>query len=231
MQARSTPLESSEETFRRWVEGSALILAPFLALIAHFIGLVDKESGAEQLQVAVDTPGRWNLGILLALFGLTLFIPAVNRLARMAGDRGAWPALLGSFLVYMGIVFYAAFLGAELVAPSVFATLPAEERAGLTLAMQALVDMDGMQGVVAIIGPVVGWAGGFSLLALGLLLGSRLPRWASGAIIGGALTMVLLPEQWMRGAGVAVLLVGLGAAGLRVLRGDRSAMPADQPAP
>jgi hypothetical protein len=210
----------SVETAKRIGTGLALILAPLTTLIGFAVHPDDAKTGAAQLQVIVDNYARWNLAHIAFLISGALFIPATIGLMRLLRERGAWFGLIGGILSGFGIVFLGAQMGVDALATSAFATLPADQRAGLVPGMQALLDLGGATPVVAL---TVALTLGLFVLACGLFVARTVPRWMSialgiGALLQGSLvvsTDLLLPR-----VSAVFLLIGLGAIGLRELRGD-----------
>ena len=91
-----------------------------------------------------------------------------------------------------------------------------ERYGGLDLGMQALVDLEGALPVV-FLGLSLNL--GLIVLATGLFVTRAVPRWRSVAIAGASLVLVGgLFNNPIGAVGAAVLLVGLGAIGLQVLK-------------
>ncbi len=220
----------STESLKRVGIGLSMILAPLLLTVGMAIhppgGMA---SGAERLRVVVATSGRWNLAHILILASLVLFIPAMLGVIRLLRDRGAWFGLIGGALVGIGVVFFGAFVGAEALVPGAFASLPADQQAALAPGMQAIIDAEGALAIAAYLGPLI--IPGLLVLAIGLFAARVVPRWMSVAMGVGALLLVgaFMISPQIGAVGAAVLLVGLGAIGLQVLKQPyevQEAMPA-----
>jgi hypothetical protein len=197
------------------VGGLSMLLAPLLLLVGFAIHPPEPRSGAEAVEVIVDDPGRWNAAHIAFSFGMALSIPAVGGLVRLLGNRGAWFSIIGGLLAAVGVVFFGVFLGVEL-AMSAMVSAQIERYGGLELGMQALVDLEGALPVV-LLGLSLNL--GLIVLATGLFVTRAVPRWRSVAIAGASLVLVggLFSNQ-IGAVGAAVLLVGLGAIGLQVLK-------------
>ena len=134
---------------------------------------------------------------------------------RLLGNRGAWFSIIGGLLAAVGVVFFGVFLGVEL-AMSAMVSAQIERYGGLELGMQALVDLEGALPVV-FLGLSLNL--GLIVLATGLFVTRAVPRWRSVAIAGASLVLVGgLFSNPIGAVGAAVLLVGLGAIGLQVLK-------------
>jgi hypothetical protein len=213
----------SVETVKRIGTGLALILAPATTLLGFAIHPDDAKTGAAQLQVIVDNYARWNLAHIAILFSAAFFIPATIGLMHLLRERGAWFGLIGGILSGFGIVFLGAQMGVDALATSAFAALPPDQRAGLVPGMQALLDLGGATPVIAF---TVALTLGLFVLACGLFVARTVPRWMSVAIgIGAVLqgSLVVSPDLLLPRVSAVFLLLGLGAIGLRELRGDAAA--------
>jgi hypothetical protein len=134
---------------------------------------------------------------------------------RLLGNGGAWFGFIGGLLAAVGVVFFGVFLGIELAMGAMVST-PIERYGGLELGMQALVDLEGALPVV-FLGLSLNLA--LIVLATGLFATRAVPRWRSVAIAGASLGLVGgLFSNLIGVVGAAVLLVGLGAIGLQVLK-------------
>ena len=197
------------------VGGLSMLLAPLLLLVGFTIHPPEPRSGAEALEVILYDPGRWNAAHIAFSFGMALSIPAVGGLVRLLGNRGAWFSFIGGLLAAVGVVFFGVFLGVEL-AMGAMVSAQIERYGGLDLGMQALVDLEGALPVV-FLGLSLNL--GLIVLATGLFVTRAVPRWRSVAIAGASLVLVGgLFSNPIGAVGAAVLLVGLGAIGLQVLK-------------
>ena len=122
---------TSTESIRRAARGLSMVLAWPLFAIGFALHPAQSSSGTEQLDVVVATSGRWDVAHVLILVSLVLFIPAVLALMRFLQRRGAWLGLIGGAFAAIGVVFLAAWVGAEGFASSALAGLPANRHAAL----------------------------------------------------------------------------------------------------
>jgi hypothetical protein len=195
----------------------SMILAWLLFAVGFAIHPTQSTSGAEQLRVIVASSGRWDLAHVLILVSLALFIPAVVGVMGFLQRRGAWLGLIGGSFVAIGVVFFAAWVGAEGFASSALASLSANQQAALAPAMHAI--------IVPRVSLIAGWL----VLAIGLFVAGTVPRWMSVAMGVGVLLLIGSVFAIQIGAvGAAALAVGVGGIGVQVLKGAhemREAIP------
>jgi len=193
-----------------------MLLAPLLLLVGFAIHPPEPHDAAQLLKVIANNAGRWNVAHILFAFSMVLSIPATLGLMGLLEQRnGARFGLIGGSLVIVGVIFLTLFVGIEL-AMSAIATIPVEQHARIEPAMRALIDFDGPLPVVFVglsLNP------GLFVLAVGLISTRAVPSWTSVAIEVAALVLVGgLFNNLIGAVGAAVLLVGLGTIGLRVLK-------------
>src|SRR5919199_2325084 len=137
------------ESIRRVGMGLSMVLAWPLFALGFAVHPTQSTSGAEQLRVIVADLGRWDLAHVLILSSLVLFIPAVLGVMGLLQRRGAWLGLIGGAFVAIGVVFLAAWVGAEGFVSSALAGLPANQQAALAPAMHAIIVPRGALGLVS----------------------------------------------------------------------------------
>ncbi len=196
-----------------------MLLAPLLLLVGFSIHPPEPHNGARMLEVLANNAGRWNAVHIMFAVSMVLSIPATLGVTDLLKRRGgARYGLIGGSLVVIGVIFLTLFTGIEL-AMSAIASTPVEQRAGIEPAMQALIDFSGPLPVV-FIGLSLNL--GLFVLAVGLITTRAVPRWSSIGIEVAALVLVGgLFNNLLGAIGAAVLLVGLGFVGLRVLTSVR----------
>jgi len=171
---------ASTESIKRVCTGLSMILAPLLLEVGFAIHPPQSTSGAEQLRVVVATSGRWDLAHVLILVSLVLFIPAVLGVMGFLQKRGAWFGLIGGAFVAIGVVFFAAWVGAEGFVSSALASLSASQQTALAPAMQAILDTRGALAFVDFTSLLL--IAGLLVLAIGLFAARTVARWMSVAI-------------------------------------------------
>lgn len=194
-----------------------MLLAPLLLLIGFVIHPPEPHDSAQLLDVISANTARWNAAHLMFGPSMVLSIPAVVGLVRLLehGGRGGGFGLIGASLAIIGVIFLTLFIGIEL-AMSAIASVPMEQHAAIEPAVQALVDFKGPLPVV-FMGLSLNL--GLFVLAVGLISMRAVPRWTSVAIIVAAVVLVGgLFNNAIGAVGATVLLVGLGAIGMRVLK-------------
>ena len=204
------------ETTKRCVMGLSMLLAPLLLLVGFSIHPPEPHDGAQMLEVIANDAGRWNSAHILFALSMVLSIPATLGLMDLLERRGGTRfGLIGGSLTVVGVIFLTLFIGVEL-AMSAIASVPVEEHPGIEAAMQALIDFDGPLPVV-FVGLSLNL--GLFVLAVGLISTRAVSRWTGVVIEVAALVLVGgLFNNPIGAVGAAVLLVGLGAIGLRVLK-------------
>jgi hypothetical protein len=193
-----------------------MLLAPLLLLVGFSIHSPEPHDGAQMLGVIANNAGRWNAAHMLLALSIVLAIPATLGLMNLLEHKGgARFALIGGSLAIIGVIFLTLFIGVEL-AMSAIASIPVEQHAGIEPAMQALIDFDGPL-LVVFVGLSLNL--GLLVLAVGLSSTRAVPRWTSVSIEVAALVLVGgLVNNPIGAVGAAVLLVGLGTIGLRMLK-------------
>src|SRR5215212_5054714 len=97
--------------------------------------------------------------------------------------RGAWFGLIGGAFVVIGVVFFAAWVGAEGFVSSALASLPGDQQADLAPAMQAILDTRGALALVDFTSLLL--IAGLLVLAIGLFAVRTVPRRMSLAMAAG----------------------------------------------
>lgn len=193
-----------------------MLLAPLLLLVGFAIHPPEPHDGAQMLKVLADNADRWNAAHILLALSMVLSIPATLGLMDLLEHTGgARFVLIGGSLVVVGVIFLTLFIGIEL-SMSAVASVPIEQHARIEPAMQALIDFNGPLPMVFV---GLSLNVGLFVLAVGLIYTRAVPRWMSIAIEVAALVLVGgLFNNLVGMVGAAVLLVGLGAIGLQVLK-------------
>jgi hypothetical protein len=191
-----------------------MLLAPLLLLVGFVVHPPEPYNGAQMLEVLANDAARWNVAHILFTLSMVLSIPATLGLMDLLERRGgARFGLIGGGLVLVGVVFLTLYIGIDL-AMSAIASIPVEQHARMEPAMQALIDFNGPLPVV-----FVGLNLGLFVLAAGLISTRVVPRWKSVAIeVAAVVSVGGLFNNPVGAIGAAVLLVGLGFIGLRVLK-------------
>jgi hypothetical protein len=191
----------------RAIFGGALIVAPLLllaALLADPAGSADDARGV--LDAVAGNPGAWAMtGLLFALAGAA-FVPAGLGLMRLMAGRAPRLAFIGGTAVVVGA------LG-----------LVALDASSFYLDELAVSDVP--------LAEQVAMFGGLLLVAIGLLRARVVAAWAPVALIIGVLGFVAAPGKAGITVAGALLLAGLAACGLGVLRMSEQAWEHGEPAP
>jgi hypothetical protein len=222
---------ASTESIKRFGIGLSMILAPLLLGVGFAIhppvGFAihppQTTSGAQELRMIVATSGRWDLAHVLILISLVLFIPALLGVMRFLQRRGAWLGLIGGVFVAIGVVFFAAWVGAEGFASSTLAGLPSDQQAALAPAMHAIIDAKGALTIVDTTSVLL--IGGLLVLAIGLFVARTVGRWMSVAMVVGVLVLIVGASFGVKiilVGGCVLLVVGMGGMGVQLLQARTS---------
>lgn len=100
-------------------------------------------------------------------------------------------------------------------AASAFATVPADQRAGVVPGVQAPLGFKALGPLILLF---LCLGAGLLVLAIGLFVTRAAPRWACAAIGAGGVLLVAIVSDPFLATGAALLVLGLGPLGLRLLR-------------
>lgn len=201
----------------KWIAGAGMVLAPLFLLISGIIQPTLKSNELEQLLVIRANLNDWYASQAFALAALAAAVPAVLGLMHMLRERQWATGAVGGGLALLGIVFSAGTVALSLVQWEMM-------RFGLPVPITAAVVHDlkstaGMQ-IPFIVLPFA-FALGMAILAVGLGV-SRATNPVVAFLVGvGALCIPIayaISSVTLLIIGAAVLLVGLGAVGMFVLR-------------
>jgi hypothetical protein len=208
---------STAHRTRRYIAGAGMVLAPLFLLISAIIQPTLKSGELNQLVVISGNLDDWYTSQAFALAALAVAVPAILGLMHMLRER-QWPTgTIGGGLALLGVVFSAGTVALSLVQWEMM-------RFGVPIPVAAAVVHDlkttaGME-IPFIILPFA-FALGMVILAVGLAV-SRAQNPVVAACIGlgaiGAPIAYAISSVTLLIIAAAVLLVGLGATGLYVLR-------------
>lgn len=207
---------SDSQHLRKMVAGTSMLLGPLLLVIAFVMSPRLETEAAAQLRVAAEHVDRFYLVNLIAMVGVALMIPAVLGLMHMVRERRPAHGAIGGALSVLGLLATMASFG---IAFAIWQMATDGVSAGDVALLDSLMDTAGI--VIPI--NVVAFAGciGFVVLMFGLYRGHVVDWWmALCAAVGVVLINVAFPAGVLALAilGSALLLVGLGAIGVMVVR-------------
>jgi hypothetical protein len=207
---------SDSHHFRKMVAGCCMVAGPLMVLVAFVVSPAIHTDAGDQLGSFAAHPDRLLISLLATMVAVALMLGATLGVMHMLRERMAAYGHSGGIMAMLGLLSFAVYCGAgllawQMVGDGVQAT-DVTAWHGLTHATAAVV-------VLA----AIGWVGtiGFIVLAAGLWRAKVVDWWMAAAIAVGALGIALSTpfESVAVGiAGAAVLLVGLGAIGMMVLR-------------
>lgn len=200
------------ENFRRTVAGLSLICAPLVLLVAMFVHGGGGDDGL--VKAMAESPGRVQAANLLIMLSSVLFVPALVGLLGLVRGRGVVLAHIGVALALIGVVAHAVWAGFQIVLLGLVQS-GTVDRARLSELVSGGPPNAGF--VIVMLTFMTGFFLGLLFVAGGLWRSGAVPRWATACIFlvpfadfvpGGAIVSILGP---------ILALVGLGAAGLKLL--------------
>ena len=207
---------SDSHHFRKTVAGAAMIGAPLFALIAYVvIPKLHTDEAAQLGSIAAD-PDRWLAATLFSALAIVCAMIATFGLMHMLRERRPTHAALGGALAFAGLACWLCQMG---VAFMLWQMTKDGVQASDVTAYQGLVDTFG-SALVLFWMPML-TAVGYLVLATGMFSGHVVDRWMA-VMIGIAPVMLVIAgataSMVVGLIGSALLLFGLGATGLMVLR-------------
>jgi hypothetical protein len=193
-----------------------MVLGPLLLVIAFVMSPRLETEAAAQLRVAAEHVDRFYLVNLLAMVGVALLVPAVLGLMHMIRERRPAHGAIGGGLSVLGLLATMVSFG---IAFAIWRMASDGVSAGDVALLDSIMDAAGI--VIPV--NLVGFAGaiGFVVLMLGMYRAHVVDWWmALCAAAGVVLINVAFPVGMLALAilGSALLLVGLGAVGVMVMR-------------
>lgn len=207
---------SDSQHLRKMVAGLSMVLGPLLLAVAFVASPRLETEAAAQLRVAAEHVDRFYIVNLIAMVGVVLLVPAVLGLMHMVRERGPGYSAVGGGLSVLGLLATMASFGIAFVIWQM--ATDGVQPLDVTL-LDSILDTAGI--VIPI--TVVGFAGaiGFVVLMLGMYRAHVVDWWmALCAAAGVVLINLAFPMGMLALAilGSALLLVGLGAIGVMVVR-------------
>ena len=227
-QAPSTPPRpGSRRLYQRLAAGS-LIAAPLVLLAGELLHPPFHLDPARQLAVVAANPDRWYLAHLLSLIGFALLVPASLGLTQLVGQRQAALADLGGTLALLGMLAATGLLSIDGFGVWQMAQ-PAADRAEMAALLDRILTSPG---VLALYLVSLASAVGLLVLTLRLYRSQLLPAWTAGLVATGVavwFTGEAAASKATMVAGVALLALGLGLTGRRMLTASTQQPPAGAP--
>jgi hypothetical protein len=200
--------------FRRTLAGLCLIAAPLVGLIGAFVGPQFTGSMREEIVAISENPGGWMIGNFLTLISFFLLIPAVLGLVHLLSDRAVTLGHIGGGLVLLGLYFHAAVIGYSLVE----LPLTASEIERTRIIAFTEETYYNHTAFTMLLLPFLGFYLGSIILAVALWRARVAPLWVAVVIIAALVLEFIGPEAWSPQLMFALLLIGFGWIGLKVLR-------------
>jgi hypothetical protein len=207
---------SDSHHFRKMVAGCCMVAAPLMVLGAFVVSPAIHTDAREQLGSFAAHPDRLFISTLATVVAVALMVGATLGLMHMLRERMSAYGHAGGIMALLGLVSFAVFSGASLLA---WQMVGDGIQATDVTAWHGFTHSTGTVVTVAVMS-YVGTAG-FVVLAAGLWRARVVDWWMAAAIAVGVVAIALATpfESVAVGiAGAAVLMVGLAAVGLMVLR-------------
>jgi hypothetical protein len=203
--------------FRRTVVGLCLIAAPLVLILSGYIDPDPTGGAADLVQTMAEHPERSQAANIVWIISSILFVPALVGLLYLIRDRGVVLVHIGVGLSLIAAVGRAVWVGFQIV---------------LNGLIQSGIDPEQLSAVVESGPPNAGFvivllmsAGctflGMIILAISLWRGRVAPLWVAACIIAAIVWVSIPPLNTIMpqvDIGGALLLVGFGWVGLKVLR-------------
>jgi len=204
---------------RRVSQGLALVLAPWAFVVANTGDVVASVPGQDDttprgaILIAAAHPTAEKWFTLAAMVGCLLLVPAVLGAMSLVRVESARLGLVGGVLMIAGYICYFGLLFQG------YATIALAQHGGATTDNVAVQDLTMNQGffVAVALTFVVGNIIGTFLLGLALMRARVVPRWAALCILSWPV-LHIFGGPWGEVLGAAVEAVGLGVAGVHLLR-------------
>jgi hypothetical protein len=207
---------SDSQHLRKTVAGLGMVLGPLMLLVAFVASPRLETEAAAQLRVAAEHADRYYLVNLIAMIGIALMVPAVLGLMHMIRERRPAHGAIGGGLSVLGLLATMVSIG---IAFAVWRMADDGVQAGDVALLDSLMDSAGI--VIPV--TVVGFLGaiGFVVLMLGMYRARVVDWWMALCAAAGVVLINLAFPLGLLALGIlggALLLAGLGAIGVMVVR-------------
>jgi hypothetical protein len=203
------------DNFRRTVAGLCLIAAPLANLIAYLLELEGVDSSDGIAASVAQSPNVWRAALLLGILSALLYVPAVMGLLHLLRARAVVLGHLACGFLLIGALGGFGLTAFEYQEIALFAS-DANRGQMFTISDQVA---DNFVFMAVLVGYFLGFIIGHFLLAGALWRAEIATPWAPALIalgqlvlLGGGIGDIFLLVGW------ALLTVGLGWIGLKVLR-------------
>lgn len=204
------------DNFRRTLAGLCLIAAP-LAFAASEGGyaLVSVENPDQQHAAIAENPGIWMGATFLGFLAAILFVPALLGVVHLLKGRGVVLGHIGGTLAVVGTLGYAAHQSLFVLMGEMALM---EDQRKAVIAISNRLDNSVAIGVMVMLMFMLSFFVGMLLLTIGAYRGGIAPVWTPIFVFFSILPDFLpYTSEFLDYAGFALLFVGLGVIGLKVL--------------
>jgi hypothetical protein len=207
---------SDAHHFRKTVAGACMVLAPILFLVSAILAPSSNNEAGPILNAIAADPDRFYLSTVIGIAGSVLLVPALLGLMHMLREKEVALGHVGGGLALLGSLTFMLFWGVSLMEWQM--VREGADGAQMTALLDRFLNTTGTE--VFFFGSLA-FTIGLVALALGLMRAHAVHWSTAAALIAGA---VVLQVAFFVGneaahyiVAAAILLVGLGSIGSRVL--------------
>lgn len=198
----------------RGTYAAALVTAPLLLSAAMLSDITPDADGTKQLlELIAERPSAWTLGQALFLLSALAWLPAGLALMRLFGGRtpsGRWGGLL---VLIGGLAVLPTDAAGLYLRPLAASSVPIDEQVEIVEAVEGSVAVIAFETV-----HVVGLFIGLLVVGVAMLRSRVVSKPVAIAVIAALVGLIVNLHPAMEAVSTALLVLGLGAAGLRILR-------------
>lgn len=208
---------NAADNFRRTLAGLCLIAAPLAFMVSEvmYSRFFSQESDQQFFAAVAEKSAIWTFATLLGLLAAILFVPAVVGMVHLLKGRGVILGHVGGALAIIGAVGYACHQMLFVVMGEM-ARMEGQQEAVISVSKQ--LDSSVIIGIIAMLMFLLSLSLGLILLTIGLYRAGIAPIWAPVCVFLSILpAFVPLDSDYPGYAAFALLAVGLGVAGVKVL--------------
>ncbi|MBD0328499.1 MAG: hypothetical protein ICV64_00115 [Thermoleophilia bacterium] len=199
--------------FRRTAAGLCLLAGPLLILLGDLISPATPDGAREYLAFVAEHQTVGIVSTFLFFSGLVLLVPGVLGSLTPIRGRGVVLAHVAAILATVGLMAFAALVTTSLYDVEL---AKSPDRAAAAAVYEGV--EDGPAAWALFLPGFLGTALGLVLFAAAYWRARLVAPWVPLLVLGGFVTIMAAPNEAVSVAGNAVLVAGLAAIGLRVLR-------------
>jgi hypothetical protein len=205
---------SDAHQFRKAMAGASMVIAPVLLLVATLIHPGRRAGDAAQFALVFGHSGRWLVAIIIGLVALLFSVPAILGLMHMLRERKVVYGHIGGGLALVGTLAVSGLLALQLAVYEIATGAFAQGQALLHVFSTNAATFVPFYLLSLLVGI------GFCVLAYGLYQARAVDWWEAATVACAAVLLDIggiVYSNLLFVIGAAVMIVGLGAIGLRVM--------------